>query len=29
MVNTQIRKVAIVVTGLIGASWAAHYLEPE
>lgn len=26
MVNTQIRKVAIVGTGLIGASWAAQYL---
>src|SRR5271156_1387924 len=26
MVNTQIRNVAIVGTGLIGASWAAHYL---
>ena len=26
MVNTQIQKVAIVGTGLIGASWAAQYL---
>jgi carnitine 3-dehydrogenase len=26
VVNTQIRKVAIVGTGLIGASWAAQYL---
>jgi 3-hydroxyacyl-CoA dehydrogenase len=26
MDNTQIRKVAIVGTGLIGASWAAQYL---
>src|SRR6202030_3727084 len=26
MVNTQIRNVAIVGTGLIGASWAAQYL---
>ena len=26
LVNTQIRKVAIVGTGLIGASWAAQYL---
>ncbi|HTU35419.1 MAG TPA: 3-hydroxyacyl-CoA dehydrogenase NAD-binding domain-containing protein [Candidatus Acidoferrum sp.] len=26
MANTQIRKVAIVGTGLIGASWAAQYL---
>src|ERR1700689_5519403 len=26
MVNTQIRKIAIVGTGLIGASWAAQYL---
>jgi 3-hydroxyacyl-CoA dehydrogenase len=29
MVNTQIRNVAIVGTGLIGASWAAQYLAPE
>jgi 3-hydroxyacyl-CoA dehydrogenase len=26
MVNTQVRNVAIVGTGLIGASWAAQYL---
>lgn len=26
MTNTQIRNVAIVGTGLIGASWAAQYL---
>jgi carnitine 3-dehydrogenase len=26
LINTQIRKVAIVGTGLIGASWAAQYL---
>ena len=26
LVNTQVRNVAIVGTGLIGASWAAQYL---